>query len=145
MLRRYNRIEPMAGRMKKLFAICACILLPTLVWTWYSVAADYGYKTVSGMYVFDRDAEHSTLTLKPDGRFDQELTKPDYMQRTQGRWRCIGEGGVAFSEHFLTLSGQTAAGNGQLYGSVEKRFGGLFVSSIGFMPDGPVFHKISLR
>ena len=83
-----------------------------LFWTWYSVAADYGYRAVAGTYTFERGTERSILILHRDQSFEQELSRAGSIRRTRGRWRRVGEGGVAFSKDLLTVAGQSVAPDG---------------------------------
>jgi hypothetical protein len=57
--------SPVAGRIVSLIVV---------FWSWYSVAADYSYGAVSGVYTFAHEGEFSTLILKPDHSFQQEFT-----------------------------------------------------------------------
>jgi hypothetical protein len=118
------------------------IILIAVLWTWYMVAADYGYGAVSGTYVLRHDGEQSTLILKKDRSFQQVLNRQGKTERVQGRWRRVGEGGVVFSKEFLKLTGQEVRADGQADGKVRKQCLGLFLS-INFEPDpgGPMFHK----
>jgi hypothetical protein len=115
-------------------------------WVWYTVAADYGYRAVSGTYVLRRDGETSTLVLRQDRSFQQELTQDGKRTRAQGTWRRFGEGNIAFSKEFLKASVQETGSDEEVYGRVEKKFLGL-IPSIVFDPDsgGPTFHKKLFR
>jgi hypothetical protein len=132
----------------KTFARVGCgILLPiVLFWVWYSVAADYGYSAVSGTYTLQRSGEASTLVLRPDHSYRQEVVRAGRVEHAQGSWRRIGEGGVVFSNEFLKVTGQEIRADGQAYGYVKKRWLGLLMS-IQFNPDpgGPTFHGKLLR
>jgi hypothetical protein len=112
---------------------------------WYCVAADYSYGAVSGTYTLSLTGETSTLILNKDRSFQQELSRDGKVERTQGSWRRLGEGGVVFSKEFLKVSGQEVRPDGQADGEVRKRLG-LFLS-IAFNPDpgGPVFRKKLFR
>ena|SRR6202035_1176614 len=118
------------------------LLLILVFWVWYSVAADYGYSAVSGTYTFRLNGEASTLVLRKDHTFQQELTHQGRVERAQGNWRRIGEGGVVFSKEFLRVSGQEVRPDGEADGEVQKRFLGLFLS-IRFNPEpnGPSFYR----
>lgn len=102
---------------------CGIFLAIALFFLWYSVAADYGYKAVSGTYTFASNEERSTLVLKSDRSFQQELSKHGKVERATGTWRRIGESGVAFSKEFLILSGQEPGADGTAYGEFHKNFG----------------------
>ena len=121
--------------------VVAGTFLLLIIWGWYSAAANYDYKAVSGIYSVRLNGEASTLFLKDNRSFQQELTREGRVEHAQGTWRRIGEGGVVFSKEFLTLSGQEVRADGQADGEIKKRIG-LFLS-IAFRPDvgGPVFKK----
>jgi hypothetical protein len=123
-------------------SVCGLAVLVLLFWAWYVVAADYGYKAVSGKYRFSGDGEISTLILSRDHSFRQELNRSGSVEHAQGSWRRIGEGGVVFSKEFLRVAGQTARPDGQVDGQIVKRYLEL-VPSIAFEPEGggPVFYK----
>jgi hypothetical protein len=114
-----------------------------MLWSWYCVAADYGYGPVSGTYTFEAGQESSTLILSRNQVFQQERSKEGRVERTHGRWERTGEGGVVFSKQFLTVTGQETSRDGDVYGQVRKGFAGLFVSTIAFKPEreGTLFHK----
>jgi hypothetical protein len=117
-------------------------ILTLLFWAWYMIAADYGYKAVSGKYSFRANGEISTLVLNPDRSFRQELSRSGTVKHAEGSWRRIGEGGVVFSQEFLRVPSQTARPDGQVDGRIVKRYLEL-VPSIAFEPEqgGPVFYK----
>jgi hypothetical protein len=52
-----------------------------------------------------RGDETSTLVLRPDHRFQQEISRAGKVERVQGSWRRIGEGGIVFSKEFLRVAG----------------------------------------
>jgi hypothetical protein len=85
---------------------CGIFLAIALFFFWYSVAADYGYRALSGTYTFSSNEERSTLILKSDHSFQQELSVHGKLESATGTWRRIGESGVAFSKEFLIVSGQ---------------------------------------
>jgi hypothetical protein len=90
---------------------------------WWVVASDYGDTVVSGTYNLKHGGERSTLILKPDHRFEQELTHDGKTERAEGSWRRIGEGGIALSKEFLRVSGQEPGPDGTAYGEIHKRLG----------------------
>jgi hypothetical protein len=112
---------------------------------WYVIAANYNYAAVSGMYVYRSDKETSTLILRSDQSFEQELVHDGKTQNAHGTWRRIGEGGVVFSKNFLKLSGQEVRTDGQADGQVRKRFGLLLSLALNPDPNGPVFYKKIFR
>ncbi len=90
---------------------------------WYTVASDYGDGVTSGTYHLAQNGETSTLVLKPDHTFQQELNKLGNVRRAAGTWRRFGEGAIEFSKEFLTVSGQELGQDGTPYGEIHKRFG----------------------
>lgn len=114
--------------MKALTRVAGVFALFLIVFfvLWHAVA-DYGDSVTSGTYQLAQNGETSTLVLKPDHSFQQELTKLGKVQRATGTWRRFGEGGVAFSREFLVVSGQEPGPDGTPYGEIRKDFG-LFVS-----------------
>ncbi len=129
------------GNTKKKIILTSLAIV--VLWIWYYVAADYGYKAMSGTYAFEAGQESSILILSRDQLFQQERRRAGQVQRIHGTWRRTGEAGVVFSKEFLTVDGQESPRAGDVYGQVEKGFAGLFVATIAFRPDrdGPVFHK----
>jgi hypothetical protein len=125
---------------------CGAILLGLLFWFWYRWAADYGYRAISGTYIFHDNGEQATLVLLESRVFRQELSHPGTVEQAEGTWRRVGEGGVVFSNEFLKVGGQRVRRDGQTDGQVKKTFGGLFLSIV-FNGDkgGPVFHKKVFR
>jgi hypothetical protein len=130
---------------KSAFAGWGFLLAVVLFCVWYTVAANYSYGAVSGTYNFRENRETSTLILKEDRSFQQELSSNGKLESARGSWRRIGEGGVVFSKEFLRMTGQEVRSDGQADGEVKKKFG-LFLS-IHLSPDpgGPVFHKQLFR
>ena len=130
-------------KVPKSLRIAGWIFLSFAVfWIWYMVAADYSYGAVAGTYSFRSDGERSTLILKKDQTFQQELIRQGKVERVQGTWRRLGEGGVNFSKEFLPVGNVQTASDGSTYGEVQKNFFEL-IPSIVFGPDrghGPRFH-----
>jgi hypothetical protein len=121
------------------------LLAIVLFCAWYIIAANYSYGAVSGTYNFRENGETSTLILKEDHSFQQELSRNGKLESARGSWRRIGEGGVVFSKEFLRMTGQEVRSDGQADGEVKKTFA-LFLS-IYLTPDpgGPVFRKELFR
>jgi hypothetical protein len=90
---------------------------------WYTVASDYGDGVTSGTYHLTQKGETSTLILKPDHTFQQELNKLGNVKRATGTWRRFGEGAIEFSKEFLTVSGQELGQDGTPYGEIHKGYG----------------------
>lgn len=117
------------------------ILLPIVIfWVWYSIAADYGYNTVSGTYSVDNGSEKSTLILNSNHSFQEEVIRGEKSERAQGSWRRVGQGGIVFSNEFLKIAGQEMRPTGEADAEVKKRYFGL-LPWIQFDPDpgGPRF------
>lgn len=127
-------------------AVLVGILVAVAFWFWYCWAADYGYSAVSGTYTFDGDGERCTLVPLENRVFRQELRHAGTVERAQGRWRRIGEGGVVFSKEFIKVGRQTVRQDGQADGEVRKTSGGLLLS-IEFTGNdtGPVFRRRVFR
>ena len=116
--------------MRKLARIggAAVLLLISFV-LWATVAMDYGDSVAFGTYSLAENDESSTLVLKPDHTFQQNLSHYGKMQHAEGTWRRVGEGGIAFSQQFLVLSGQELSADGTAYAEMHKTLG-LFVSLV---------------
>jgi len=125
---------------------CWAVLIVLLFWVWYVWAADYGYTALSGTYTFSRSGQQSTLVLFSSRVFHQELSHSGTVERAEGTWRRIGEGGVVFSKEFLKVAGQRVRQDGQADGQVIKSVGGLFVSIVFEGNNGDLaFHKKVFR
>lgn len=126
--------------------VCRVVIVLAILWCWYMIAADYGYRAVSGTYTFQNDGESSTLVLRQDQSFQQDLSHDGKVEHSQGTWRRVGEGGVVFSKEFLKVRGQVVRTDGQADGKIEKRFAGFF-PSIRFEPqfNGPKFNRRPFR
>ena len=114
--------------MRKLACVAGALALSFVIFNvfWY-IYADYGDSVTSGTYHLAQNGETSTLVLKPDHSFQQELSKLGRVEHAVGTWQRIGEGGVTFSEEFLTVSGQEPDPDGTAFGDLHKDLG-LFVS-----------------
>ncbi len=114
--------------MKRLWILSGCLFLLVACFVlWYSVASDYGDGVASGTFYLAENGETSTLVLKPDHSFQQELSEHGEVKRATGTWHRIGEGGIEFSKEFLLVSGQEPGADGSAYADIHKDFG-LFVS-----------------
>ena len=109
-----------ALRMKRLSVIVAIVISFVL---WYSVAADYGDGVTSGTYHLNQNDQKSTLVLRSDHSFQQDLSERGEVKHATGTWRRVGEGGIAFSKEFLNVSGQEPGADGTAYGDIHKDFG----------------------
>jgi len=105
-------------------ARAGCVVLLAICFVvWYIIASDYSDSVAFGTYHLAQNDETSTLILKSDHSFQQELRKHGRVERAAGNWRRIGESGVAFSKEFLVVSGQEPGADGVAYGDIHKRFG----------------------
>jgi len=90
---------------------------------WYTIASDYGDGVTTGTYRLAEGGESSTLVLKLDHSFQQELRRAGKTEHAAGTWRRVGEGGIAFSHEFLAVSGQELGADGTPYGEIHKNLG----------------------
>jgi len=90
---------------------------------WFLVASDYSDAAASGTYRLAYNGMESTLVLQPDHRFRQEVVESGGIQKADGTWRRVGEGGVAFSREFLTLPGEQRGEDGTAYSDMQRKFG----------------------
>jgi hypothetical protein len=114
-----------------------------LFWTWYWKAVDYSDNAIAGTYTYAGNGETSTLVLKKDQTFQQELNRGGTSEHAQGNWRRYGEGGIAFSKGFVPVATVKAESDGRMRGEVRKVFLEL-VPVIVLGPDrdnGPRFHR----
>lgn len=102
------------------------------------VAADYGYHALSGTYTFRSGGETSTLILRQDRTFEQELIRNGTARRAQGTWYRFGEGGIAFS-------GWEVGSDNEVHGRVEKIVLELIPTIVFGADDGPRFTKQPFR
>lgn len=110
--------------MKMTLRAAVCILLLAgLGICWFVVASDYSDAAASGTYQWANNGMRSTLVLRPDHSFWQELRDSSGVQNAEGTWRRLGEGGVAFSRDFLTLPGQQRGEDGTAYSDMQRKFG----------------------
>lgn len=106
------------------------ILLLLCYVLWYAVASDYGDGVASGTYHLAQNGETSTLVLRRDHTFQQELSTHGKRQHAAGGWRRVGEGGVIFSNEFLPVFGQELSPDGTAFAEMHKDFG--FLVSLAF-------------
>lgn len=112
----------------RILSVCLFALVVFFFVLWY-VVSDYGDGVASGTYHFAQDDETSTLVLKPDHSFRQELSEHGEVKHAAGTWRRLGEGGIAFSKEFLFVSGHEPSADGTAYADIHKDFG-LLVSLV---------------
>ena len=120
------------------------LLMAGIFTFWFREGENFGEGAVSGTYTVRSDGEKSTLILRADHSFQQELDSGGTVKRAEGKWHVFGEGGIAFSGEFLQVSGEVMGPGGEAYGQIRNLFG--FVS-IALNPDGdgPRFHKKLFR
>lgn len=132
--------------MSKMKLVGGAVLVAVVVGVvWYSIAANYDYGAVSGTYSLRNDRDESTLVLRKDRSFQQELKHDGKVERSQGTWRRVGEGGVVFSKEFLKLPGQVTRSDGEADGGIRKSLGLFITITLAPDPGGPVFHKKLFR
>ena len=119
------------------------LLAILLFWTWYWRAADYTNNAIAGTYTYAGSGETSTLVLKRDQTFQQELNRGGASEHAQGTWRRYGESGIAFSKEFVPVATVKAESDGQTQGEVRKVFLELVpVIILGQdRNNGPRFHR----
>jgi hypothetical protein len=123
---------------------------------WYSVAANYDYGALAGTYSYNGNGVSSTLLLRKDRSFHQEVMERGRREVADGSWRRIGEGGVNFSKEFLRLPGaerfieEFGEGDGteadsEFYGHFEKIAGVYPILKLNANPPGPTLYKKPFR
>jgi|SRR5580658_8334519 hypothetical protein len=134
--------------MNALWKASSGVLVTILLFCiWYSIAANFGYEAVSGTYTLRQNGEASTLILRPDHTFHQDLLTAERSEQAEGSWYRIGEGGIRFSKEFLKATGQETEPDGTTVGQVKKTIG-LFVRielNANPVPGAPTFHKRLFR
>ena len=98
---------------------------------WYWGGDDFKAADLPGTYVLHNKSMYSTLTLRPDQTFLEEIDADGQVRRAQGRWTMVGESVLSFSSEFLTLPGQAGDPGGVSNADLAKRFG---VISINLRP-----------
>jgi hypothetical protein len=112
--------------MKRLWIFSGCLFVLVICFVlWYGAASDYGDNVASGTYhlSLSENGETSTLILKLDHGFQQELSVRGNVMHATGTWRRVGEGGIAFSKEFLTVSGREPGADGTAYADIQKDLG----------------------
>jgi hypothetical protein len=104
-------------------AAVSVLLLAGIGICWFVVASDYSDAAASGTYLLAHNGMTSTLVLLPDHSFRQEVSDSNGIQRARGTWRRVGEGGIAFSQDFLTFPGEQRGEDGTAFSDMERRFG----------------------
>jgi len=102
------------------------LLLVCCGW-WLVVAMDYGESAAVGKYRFTGNGAISTLVLKPDHTFQQDLQIGSNKQHSEGTWHRVGEGGISFSKDFIAVSGDEPSADGSTFCDMHKTLG-LFLS-----------------
>jgi hypothetical protein len=120
------------------------LLTVTLALFWYWEGENFNDRAVSGTYTFRLNGETSTLVLRPDHSFHQELDSAGTVRRAEGSWHVFGEGGIASSKEFLKVPGEEMGASGRPYGQIENWFGIVSIT-LAPNPNGPRFHKKFFR
>jgi hypothetical protein len=129
-------------RKKHLITAGALVLLVVVLFVgWYSIAANYDYGALAGVYVLDENGERCVLDLRSDRSFTEELVHSGHVQRVAGTWSRYGQAHVSFSHEFLTVSGQELNATGEAHGEFHKQLGVFPVLTLAPLPDGPRFRK----
>ena len=129
--------------LRRTIGTAVLLILLTFVF-WYVQAGDFSDSDVSGTYILQQNDETSTLILRPDHSFQQEVVETGKVTRADGIWRVSGEGHIAFSAEFLRVHGEQVSPAGQAYGQIHNWFG---LVSITLPPDpsGPRFRRKLFR
>jgi hypothetical protein len=115
------------------------------------VASDYDYGALAGTYSFDENGVASTLVLRPDRSFHQEVVRRGQREVADGNWRRSGMAGVNFSREFLRLPGAKtfteefgmSYGNeddSEFYGHFDKIVGIYPILNLNANPPGPTLY-----
>jgi len=104
-------------------AIVSVFLLAGIGICWFVIASDYSDTATSGTYRLVHSGVRSTLVLRPDHSFRQEVSESGGIRRAEGTWRRVGEGGVVFSRDFLTFPGEQRGQDGTAYSDMQRTFG----------------------
>ena len=102
--------------------ICVLVLAGIGI-CWFVIASDYSDAAASGTYRLVHKGVTSTLVLRADHSFRQEVSDSSGTRRAEGTWRRVGEGGVSFSPDFLTLPGEQRGEDGTAFCDMERKFG----------------------
>jgi hypothetical protein len=120
------------------------LLIAGIFTFWFWEGENFSDRAVAGTYITQLRGEKSTLVLKPDHSFQQELDTAGTVKRAEGTWYVFGEGHIELSKEFLILPGQAVSPSGAAYGDIVNRLG--FVSiALDSDGDGPKFHKKLFR
>lgn len=129
-------------KRKRLACVGGAVILAIVAFAgWYSIAANYDYGALAGTYIFNRDGERCTLSLRSDRTFSEELNRSGNVQVAQGQWHRSGEAHVSFSPEFLRVSGQELDASGQAHGQFDKALGLHPYLTLAPLPGGPIFRK----
>lgn len=100
----------------------ALLLLGILFW-WFLVASDYSDAAACGKYKLNYRGVRSSLVLRCDHSFSQDVSNAGKIQHATGTWRRVGEGGVNFSKEFISLPGEQLGEDGSSYADMRRQFG----------------------
>jgi len=104
-------------------AAVSVLLLTGIGICWFVASSDYSDAAASGTYRLAHNGVRSTLVLRPDHSFRQQVSDSSGIRRADGTWRRVGEGGIAFSRDFLTFPGEQRGEDGTAYSDMQRKFG----------------------
>ena len=110
--------------LKRLLLILSGLIAAYLCFTiWFVLASDYSDHVVIGEYHLHNGQERSTLILRPNHTFAQQVSHTGRTEMVEGTWRLFFQDGIAFSKSFLSVCGQDRSSDGTAYGNVRKALG----------------------
>ena len=138
---------------RALYGVGGTFAFIALLCLWFSIASNYDYNALSGTYKYKSDGATSTLVLKADRTFFQQVNQNGKTANAIGTWRRIGEGGVNFSLGFLRIPGAKqyreefpehldgTVEDDEYYGHFGKIAGMYPILKLNANPPGPTLHK----
>jgi hypothetical protein len=138
---------------RTLYGVGGTFAIIALFCVWFAIASNYDYDALAGTYNFKNSDCSSTLVLKADRTFSQQLTEDGKTNSASGTWRRIGEGGVNFSLGFLRIPGakqyreefpdhlEGTVEDDEYYGHFEKILTLYPMLKLNANPPGPTLYK----
>jgi hypothetical protein len=127
--------------LKKAVFLLLPLLLVFVSVGWFLRAFDYSDSALAGVYSYQTDSIHCTLSLTQDFRYKQTLQFGTASSTTEGIWGRAGESGIVFSADFKLLPGQTRMSEGEVYGYFHRRFNLFMELTLQASPTNYVLHK----